>query len=420
MTFKKYKLKKGDIMSIFEYLIINLIFLLFPFLIYIIYINYKRSTKEKNIVLDITIISSLFLMLRYTPSKTSIASLILMNFPLLVAFTKKRTIVSIVLIIITIYNYTNILNIPIIFEVIEYSIYFTLYLISKKKENTSFILNIFISIKSFLTAIFLTTKLNSSFNLLQLLFTICLLIITMSSILMLLKEGKKMLDKNKILIKMEKEKNLKVALFKLTHEIKNPIAVCKGYLEMIDINNKDKLNKYLPIIKDEINRTLLIINDFSDYGKLKIEKEEVDLVVLLEDVKNTLLSLLLENKVELNIDVKEEEIYIDLDYERIKQVLINLIKNSLEAKDERRKLKITITIEKIAKYYKIKVIDTGMGITRDNLKKITQIFYTTKENGTGLGVSLSKDIIEGHGGSMKYSSKVGKGTKVTILLPRKN
>ena len=61
-----------------------------------------------------------------------------------------------------------------------------------------------------------------------------------------------------------------------------------------------------------------------------------------------------------------------------------------------------------------------MGITKDNLKKITQIFYTTKENGTGLGVSLSKDIIEGHGGSMKYSSKVGKGTKVTLLLPRKN
>ena len=188
MTFKKYKLKKGDIMSIFEYLIINLIFLLFPFLIYIIYINYKKSTKEKNVVLDITIISSLFLMLRYTPSKTSIASLILMNFPLLVAFTKKRTVVSIVLIIITIYNYTSILNIPIIFEVIEYSIYFTLYLISKKKENTSFILNIFISIKSFLTAIFLTTKLNSSFNLLQLLFRRCLLIVTMSSILMLLKQ----------------------------------------------------------------------------------------------------------------------------------------------------------------------------------------------------------------------------------------
>lgn len=406
-------------MSIFESLIMNLIFLLFPFLFYAIYIGYKNNVKEEKVILDITIFSSMFLILRYTPSKKTVASLILINFPLLIAFMKKRTIVSLVLTTIIIYHYHKVLGISVIYEILEYSLYFVIYLISKKKENTSLLLNIFISIKSFLTAIYLSTT-KDPFNFIQLLFTLLLLIVTMTSIIILLKEGEKILERNKMLKELEKEKNLKLALFKLTHEIKNPIAVCKGYLEMIDINKKNKIKKYLPIIKDEINRTLLIINDFSDYGKLKIEKEEVDLIILLEDVKDKLSPLLLENNTKLIIKVKEEEIYIELDYERIKQVLINMIKNSLEAKDPKRDLIITISVEKLKKYYKIKIEDTGQGITKDNLAKITQIFYTTKENGTGLGVALSKEIIEGHQGLLKYQSKVGKGTKVTILLPRKN
>ena len=142
----------------------------------------------------------------------------------------------------------------------------------------------------------------------------------MTSILWLLKEGEQIIEKNKALRELEKEKELKLALFKLTHEIKNPIAVCKGYLEMLDIENKQKLKKYLPIIKDEINRTLLIINDFSDYGKLQIEKEEVDLEMLLDDIKETLEPLLKEKKVTAKFIIKEEELYCDLDYNRMKQV----------------------------------------------------------------------------------------------------
>lgn len=411
-------------MSIFESLTINLIFLLFPFLIYAIYISYRNNTKDEKLVFDFVIFSAMFLLIRYTKAEDSIASLIFINFPLLIAVMKKRSLLVIMLSIITIYYYHQMIKIPLSYGIIEYSIYIMLYFsMLKKSSMNSVILNIFISIKSFITACYLCIKdLNNILTpqiFLYLLFIILLFIITITSILWLLKEGEKIIEKNRALRELEREKELKLALFKLTHEIKNPIAVCKGYLEMVNIENKEKLKKYLPIIKDEINRTLLVINDFSDYGKLQIDKEEVDLEMLLDDIKETLEPLLKEKKVKANFIIKEEELYAELDYNRMKQVLINLIKNAIEAKDKNRSLKITTTIKKIKEEIQIKVEDTGTGISKENLKKIDKIFYTTKEHGTGIGVALSKEIVERHKGSIIYQSTLGKGTKVTILLPIK-
>ena len=411
-------------MSIFESLTINLIFLLFPFLIYAIYISYRNNTKDEKLVFDFVIFSAMFLLIRYTKTEDSIASLIFINFPLLIAVMKKRSLLVIMLSIITIYYYHQMIKIPLSYGIIEYSIYIMLYFsMLKKSSMNSVILNIFISIKSFITACYLCIKdLNNILTpqiFLYLLFIILLFIITITSILWLLKEGEKIIEKNRALRELEREKELKLALFKLTHEIKNPIALCKGYLEMVNIENKEKLKKYLPIIKDEINRTLLVINDFSDYGKLQIDKEEVDLEMLLDDIKETLEPLLKEKKVKANFIIKEEELYAELDYNRMKQVLINLIKNAIEAKDDERQLKITTTIKKVKEEIQIKVEDTGIGISKENLEKIDKIFYTTKEHGTGIGVALSKEIVERHKGSIIYQSTLGKGTKVTILLPIK-
>ena len=411
-------------MSVFESLIVNLIYLLFPFLIYGIYMSYSKRMKEENIIFDLVIFSSMFLIIRYSSEKNSIANLIFINFPLLVAILKKRTILIVILSVITVYYYHIILHTPLIYGIMEYSIYLILYFyIEKRQKEKNNLLNIFISIKSFLIACILYLKdlkeAPSITTLIYLIFIIFLFIITMTSILYLLKEGERIIEKNKALQELEKEKELKLALFKLTHEIKNPIAVCKGYLEMLDIKNKDKLKKYLPIIKDEINRTLSIINDFSDYGKLQIEKEEVDVSMLLEDIEETLNPLLQEKQVTSKFIMKEEELYAYLDYNRMKQVIINMIKNAIEAKDESRTLSIITTVKKIKDEIQIRIEDTGTGISKENLEKIDKIFYTTKENGTGLGVALSKEIVEQHHGTLLYQSKVGKGTKVTILLPIK-
>ena len=141
--------------------------------------------------------------------------------------------------------------------------------------------------------------------------------------------------------------------------------------------------------------------------------------MLLEDIEETLKPLLQEKQVTSKFIMKEEELYAYLDYNRMKQVIINMIKNAIEAKDESRTLSIITTVKKIKDEIQIRIEDTGTGISKENLEKIDKIFYTTKENGTGLGVALSKEIVEQHHGTLLYQSKVGKGTKVTILLPIK-
>ncbi len=219
--------------------------------------------------------------------------------------------------------------------------------------------------------------------------------------------------------KIQKEKDLKIALFKLTHEIKNPLTVCKGYLDMMDYNNKDNIINYLNIIKSELDRTVLIINEFSDYGKLTINKDIVELSLLLDEIYKTITPLVEKYNIKTNFDIIDDEIYVEIDYLKIKQVLINILKNSIEArkKDQNMKLEIKVFIDD--NYLNMEIIDNGIGMNKETLSKISEIFYTTKQNGTGLGVGLSKEIIKLHNGSLKYKSKLGIGTTVMIKLPVK-
>ena len=234
----------------------------------------------------------------------------------------------------------------------------------------------------------------------------------------LLNKGEEIIDLNNTIRALEKEKELRMSLFKITHEIKNPIAVCKGYLDMLEFNNQEKINKYIPIVKDEIARTLILMDDFLDYTKIEIDKEETDLYMLLEDTCDVTKPLFKSNNIQLNCDIPDEELYLQLDYNRMKQVFVNLFKNSIEAKDNTKEESyLNISIAKSLNEVIIKLKDNGIGMDKKTLSRVDEMFYTTKEKGTGLGVVLSKEIISLHNGSIKYSSIAGKYTMVTIKLP---
>ena len=108
---------------------------------------------------------------------------------------------------------------------------------------------------------------------------------------------------------------------------------------------------------------------------------------------------------------------MNIDYNRIKQVLVNLFKNCVEAKFPDRALKIILNIKKYKKFVKIIISDNGCGMTDYTLGRVFELFYTTKDNGTGLGVAFSKDVIEKHGGTLNYRTKLNKGTDTIITLP---
>ena len=249
--------------------------------------------------------------------------------------------------------------------------------------------------------------------------TISIFIIFTYISISLFKKGEEIIDLNNSIKESKKQQYLYESLSKLTHELKNPITVCKGYLEIIERKGLDKVEEYLPIISSEINRSLAVINDFSTLGKLtSLNKEEIDLELLLNEIIGTLSPLFkkVSSTITLNIS---EEIIIVADYNRLKQVLINILKNALEAKKENLPLNVIINVKKYKNITKIDITDNGIGMDKETLENMNKIFYTTKSNGTGLGVVLSTEIVEMHKGTIKYLSTKDVGTTVSISLPLK-
>ena len=385
-------------MNILDNILQNITYVLFPLTLYLIYFAYIKNMdlEEKSIFLEIALFSSLYMLFRNIDLKNYAYAIVFLNIPLLIAYLKRKTktavLISITLII---FIYTN-LNISLILLIIEYVLYFIIYsgLMKKNELNIRSITTIFVSIRTFFIAFQSTFYLFFDTNPYHLLLNISTMVIFLVA---------------------TAYKEIRTSLFKITHEIKNPLAVCRGYLDMLAEDNYKKYKEYIPIISSEINRTLLLMDDFLDYTKVKINKEDVDLILLLEEISLELKPLFKKNNIKTKFNIPDDEIYLDLDYNRMKQVLVNIFKNSVEAKSD--DTTITVDINEHKDMVDIIISDTGVGMSKEVLEKIGQNFYTTKERGTGLGVSLSKEIIALHGGKIRYESTLGQGTKVYISLP---
>ena len=157
------------------------------------------------------------------------------------------------------------------------------------------------------------------------------------------------------------------------------------------------------------------MGDFMEFSKIKIEKDIIDINILLEEITEELKIISKSKNIKINIKITQDETYIYGDYERLKQVFVNLIKNSIESITKQGNINIITHILK--NNYYIEITDNGCGMDEYTLKKIKEMFFTTKIGGTGLGVSLSNEIIKAHNGSIDYLSQKGKGTKVIVKLP---
>ena len=218
---------------------------------------------------------------------------------------------------------------------------------------------------------------------------------------------------------LEREKQLKESLYQLNHELKNPLAVVNGYLQMIDrTKSQEKKTQYLKNIKEEVKRSITIINDFSELGKIKkLEIDIMDLTLLFQEIIN-ILQPIYKRENSMIVFQNNEELYIVGDYERLKQVFINILKNALESKDKDF-LIVEIKIRKEKSNYKIMIRDNGRGMSLKEIEQMHDIFFTTKENGSGIGLSYVKRIIDLHKGMIEFKSKEKKGSTAIITLPIK-
>lgn len=398
-------------------LIISAILVTFPLLIYDYFVIYSQNMKRKkrSIVLKLILYSSLYLAMFYTkniPFNYRFVSIII---PLILTYLYKEKFTSIIINIIII-NYTiNYLNYNMIST---FMLFFLLYLNFNKYIKSNKNDNIFINNTIILVAMFQIANTIMNYSKMFLIDNIHSFIIFTIIIKILnyfLSESKNVINLHMNLKEFEKDKNMKINLFKITHEIKNPLAVIKGYLSMFDVNNKEKSIKYIKIIKSEVNRSLNLLSDFMEFTKIKINTSNVIFNDLMDDIKEVLIPFFNAKNVKYNFNI-EANIEINIDYNRIKQVLINVIKNAVEACPNNMGL-VSTTIFKDKDYLYIFVKDNGSGMDKDTLDNILVPFFTTKENGTGLGVSLSKEIILSHKGEISYDSILGKGTTCKITLP---
>lgn len=406
--------------TIFKDIILNIIFITFPLLLYLLLSIYKDNISKNcnDSILKLALLTSLYLCLRFGIITSNNKILLFCNIPIVISFIKKKPFFAFSLSLINIIYCYQISELLLAVTFIKYFSYFVLYLFANKKKLSinNFILSTAVLQGFFLSFEYFFLETGATINDVIILIILVFIYHTITFfIVYIFKTIEKVQKLNFTIKSLEKDKKMKNALFKLTHEIKNPLAVCKGYLEIMDLNKREKTEKYIRIMQEEIDRSLNIMTDFIQFNKIKISKEKISINDLLEDTHESFKMICKTRGIKILYDNSNNNIFINGDYDRLKQVLVNILKNSVEAIDKNGTIKIET--KKIANYIEIIVVDDGIGMSSDTLIKVKEMFYTTKPSGTGLGVALSNEIIEAHGGTLIYDSVLNKGTTVKIKLP---
>ncbi|MFC4320390.1 PAS domain S-box protein [Litchfieldia salsa] len=202
----------------------------------------------------------------------------------------------------------------------------------------------------------------------------------------------------------------------IAHEIRNPLTSIKGFLQLIQTTSVAN-NNYFQIIFSELNRVELILSELLVLAKPTEDTfRQVDVREILKDVVTLLDTQAILQNIQIHLEIPSVETFIICDENQIKQVFVNLIKNSIEAMQNGGNLYIHICFcdEKVVLKFK----DDGCGIPETILDRIGEPFYTTKEKGTGLGLMVSYKIIENHNGMISVRSKMNEGTTFKLVLPR--
>lgn len=201
----------------------------------------------------------------------------------------------------------------------------------------------------------------------------------------------------------------------IAHEIRNPITVSKGFLQLLKSRLPSETDlKYTTLALEEIDRAEAIISEYLMYAKPQAEKlEKIDVKAHLSHVIS-ITEPYITSKGHV-VASQMEDLFVHADAKKLTQVMINIIKNAAEAIEKNGK--ITIHAYAQNKQAVIEIIDTGVGMNENQLLLLGNPFYSTKTKGTGLGLMVSYRIIEALGGTIHVQSKVGTGTKFSVHIP---
>ena len=207
------------------------------------------------------------------------------------------------------------------------------------------------------------------------------------------------------------------------HELRNPLGAIKnavyyvrGKVAKSELAQKEpRVLEFINIIDEEISSSNKIISDllgFSRVGKPAVSPTRIDKVI-----EDALSRVAIPENIELTEKLDSGLSVVEIDPDQIQQVLVNMVTNAVQAMPDGGKL--TVGARENAKFLDVEITDTGAGIPQESVNRIFEPLFTTRAKGIGLGLAVSKSIIDRHGGQVEVKSKAGKGTTFNIKLPLK-
>ncbi|NKE06941.1 PAS domain-containing sensor histidine kinase, partial [Mesobacillus selenatarsenatis] len=204
----------------------------------------------------------------------------------------------------------------------------------------------------------------------------------------------------------------------VAHEIRNPLTSLKGLVQLLQMED-EKHQLYYQIMIDELNRINHIVSELLLLAKpQQIKYTEADMQVILHDVISLLKSEASLHNIQIEFQVQSHPIMIECEPNQLKQLFINIVKNAIEASSAGDV--VTISLQSHDNKVTVIVKDEGVGISKELLERIGEPFYSSKEKGTGLGMTVSFKIVQSHNGTIKFKSEPDIGTEVVVQLPIKH
>ena len=217
----------------------------------------------------------------------------------------------------------------------------------------------------------------------------------------------------------------------VSHELKTPLTLIKGYIETLQnkaINDKEKLRKFISIIKEHSDRLGYIIDDLLSLSELELSRDcvnrtEFDLKEVIDEISLGFEQALAEKNQSLTMSTQGNDFGIQADRNKIEQVFANLIDNAVKYTKESGQIEISLYEQD--QMVCVTVQDNGIGIPKEHRDRVFERFYRVDKarsrelGGTGLGLSIVKHIVLAHNGKIAIESELNRGTKVSVTFPKK-
>lgn len=205
----------------------------------------------------------------------------------------------------------------------------------------------------------------------------------------------------------------------MAHEIRNPLTSVKGYAQYIqlELEKDNKLQEDISIIIDEVDRLNRIVDRFLSFARPKqVDLKPENINEIVRDLIKVTNKEICKNNIKLVVKLNKIPLIL-MDYDQIKQVVLNMIINSIQAMPNGGILNISTGIIKDLKMIYLEISDNGIGIRPEDYDKIFEPFFTTKDKGAGLGLAICSRIIQNHNGFIEVVSNLNEGTRFIIKLP---